>query len=277
MGNILFRAHSWGRLLGDKRGTAFTEVMQRDLDAFNEKILSGKELTPAQLVKMKDLKARKNAPDELSDTAKTLVKEMWLWHEKGIKTYSKNKFMEKGLYNEDDAIALLQQVDYSIGMPFYKKTDDSDRKENGVVSGLCDVQTQWNGKKIIMDTKCSWDATTFMNAGHDTIYEAQGDAYMELYDADEFWLRYVLTDLPPHMMSYERMKFMMSNNIDDDMDDRVIEFEHTKLYENNPRLTKEERVKTIVYKRDEKRINKLYDKVALALEYYPTIKFNELV
>lgn len=277
MSKLIFRAHSWGKLLGDKKGTSFTESMQKELDGLNDRILSGKKLTEIQSNKMAELKKRKKAPDELSDTAKTYVRELWLQHEKGIRTYHTNKFMEKGLYNESDAISLIKKVDEAIGMPYYQKMPDDGRKSNGVVSGLCDILVpNYQSKKIVMDTKCTWNATTFMNAGHSTIYEAQGDAYMELYDADEFWLRYVLTDLPPHMMSYERMKFMLSNNISDEDDDKVIEFEQSLIYDNNLRLTSEERVKTIIYKRDESRINKLYDKVKLALDYYPTIKFNEI-
>jgi hypothetical protein len=73
----------------------------------------------------------------------------------------------------------------------------------------CDIFKEFPDKKIVIDTKCSWSPETFMNAEPDVLYEAQGDIYMELWDADEF-LKYCLVDAPPHLV--QREKTMLSGS-----------------------------------------------------------------
>jgi len=94
----------------------------------------------------------------------------------------KSKYLDKGIYREEDAISLLTEVENI----FYVKNEE--RRTNEDHTGECDVFKEFPDKKIVIDTKCSWDPNTFMQASPDTDYEWQGRIYMELWGADEFWL-----------------------------------------------------------------------------------------
>jgi len=276
---LLFRASSCGALMTDGRGKVVTpnqyaeyERLFKMRDDFNNAVAKSKALTPNQEKTLNELIAKVNAPFELSDTAKAMIREMWLYREKGIKSMAKSKYLEKGQYNEEAAISLLCDVD---GVYYRKNTE---RKNNGVLTGEADILHKIRRRKIVYDTKCSWDANTFMAAGEDKYYEWQGRVYMELYGCDEFHIKYVLLDCPPHIFESERRKLAYAHGIiDDTLEEHQELFNqlHTNLiYSTNPAFTKEERVKTIVYHRDDTKIEELYDRIPYALKYYDTITLN---
>ena len=181
---------------------------------------------------------------------------------------------------------------------FYKK--NTERKENGVLTGECDIfhtfktfdslpdwykerlkekgiTTLEKPLKVIQDIKSCWDAETFMNSHIEKGYEWQGRTYMELWDADEFWLRYTLNDCPEHILKYEQYKFIMNNNIDEDSKEgieQIEDFKRSLVYTNNPAYTKEERQKCFIITRDDAKIEQLYDVIKHAIEHYKTISLN---
>lgn len=276
---LLFRASSCGALMTNGRGTVVTPKQYADYEAMLKRrddaaagVPKVKPLTENQSKDLEALIKKVNAPFELSDTAKTMLREMWLYREKGIKSMVKSKYLEKGQYNEEAAISMLCDVD---GVYYRKNTE---RKDNGVLTGEADIIHKIKRRKIVYDTKCSWDATTFMAAGEDHNYEWQGRVYMELYGCDEFHIKYVLLDCPPHLFEQERKKIIYNHGIiDDTLEEHQELFNqlHTNLiYSTNPAFTKEERVKTIVYHRDDTKIEELYDRIPYALKFYETIKLN---
>lgn len=111
-----------------------------------------------------------------------------------------SKFLEKGTYNELEAMQIANKV---LGLDLVK---NNDREFNDYLTGECDSKDQTK----VADIKCSWDLYTFREAKIklNTDYEWQGRGYMELYDKNEFWLIYVLTDTPTWIIENELKKLM---------------------------------------------------------------------
>jgi hypothetical protein len=275
MSEVFFRASGIGNLMVEGRGVVLTDNQLQALNDFEERIRgNGKPLTEKQRETYLDLKARKNAPPQLSDTAKRFIESMWLMNQKGFYEDLQNKQVSKGLLNEDDGLGLVSDVEGE----FYIK--NKVRITKGNITGECDVDFVKNGVRIIKDIKSSWSPKTFMAGDLNTIYEWQGRAYMHLYDADEFHLHYTLTDCPQHLYEQEVWKLRNRYNIIDPDEESVKPlFEQLRrnlIFSDNPAYTAEERVKTFKIYRDKEKEQKLLDKIAPALEYYHSIKLNQV-
>lgn len=269
---ILFRASGNGALMTNKRGAVITEKQLITLNDYIDRIKKGGSLTPAQLIIFKDLKAKRDKPVELSDTAKSFVNGVWLFNTKGFWKDLNTAPIKKGLFGEEDAITLLSDVDDTI---YFK---NKIRKTVGNLTGECDINSIIDSKRVVQDTKCSWDPETFMNASMNDMEEWQGRTYMHLYDADEFWLRRCLIDCPAHL--YEQQKWYLRRDFDI-IDDEKPEFkplfdqlDRNLLYSTNDQYTKKERVKTIKITRDDDLFQKLLDRIPAAVRYYKSIKLN---
>lgn len=284
---VLFRASGSGALMTNKQGTVFTETQRARISELLQEKLTGLNVNGNKVKfegtkkpeELAELIAKRDAPPELSDTAKAFVRKIWLQIKKGVYIDIKSKYLDKGLYAEEDAITLISDVD---GV-FYVKNDE--RLSNANHTGECDVYKEFPNKKIIIDTKCSWSPETFMNAEPDINYEWQGQIYLELWDADEFHLKYCLVDAPPHLVQREKdnakWKYYSADMTDAELDlfEKAMEpiydqIERNMVYSNNPAFTKEERVKTFVFYRDREKMKLMAERVKMAREYYKTITLN---
>lgn len=269
---ILFRASGNGALMTDKCGAVITDKQLITLNNYIRTIKDGGSLTEPQRKVFAKLKAKRDAPVELSDTAKGFVNNIWLFDKKGFWKDLHTAPIKKGHFGEEDSITLLSDVDDTI---YFK---NKERKTVGNLTGECDVFTEIDGKKVVMDVKCSWDPDTFMKADLTKLYEWQGRTYMHLYDADEFWLRWCLIDCPPHI--YEQQRWYLRKDYDI-IDDDLAKFkplfdqlDRNLLYSTNDQYTKEERVKTIKLTRDDDIFQGLLDRIPAAVRYYKSIKLN---
>jgi hypothetical protein len=274
MEKILFRASGIGALMTESRGAVLTENQAKELEDFDKRIReNGKPLTDKQKEYYQKLKDKRDAPPELSDTAKSFIESTWLTNEKGFYEELNNKEVMKGLFCEEDALQLVSDVENY----FYKK--NKNRITKGHVTGECDVDVTIDGKRIIKDTKASWSPKTFMGGDLSTLYEWQGRAYMYLYDADEFQLHYCLVDCPPNLYEAEHWKIRNRYNvIDPDAEEVKPLFDQLKrnlIFSDNPAYTKEERVKTFIVTRDLEKEKQLLEKIPMAVEYYKSIKLNQ--
>ncbi len=278
---ITFRASGIGALMTDGRGSVLTDNMSKELEDFKDKLRLGGKLTDPQKKKFDDYMSRQNAPFEMSDTAKSFVRENWLFNEKGFYKPLKTKFTDKGIFNEEEGLSLLSRVHGN----FYKK--NVTRITRGNKTGECDVKHKEGSKKIIIDTKNSWDAMTFMNAKPEKIYTGQGDQYLDLYDSDEFWLVYTLTDCPEHLLKKEQERlFNEYTSYDMSEEERTIidqrlqpmfeQIERNLVYSNSQLYTEEERVKIYKFERCDGRIKLMDERIEHALDYYPSIKLNDV-
>jgi len=284
---VLFRASGAGALMTNKQGTVFTETQRARISELLQEKLTGVNANGNKVKfegtkkpeELAELIAKRDAPPELSDTAKAFVRKIWLQIKKGVYIDIKSKYLDKGLYAEEDAITLISEVD---GV-FYVKNDE--RRSNANHSGECDVFKEFPNKKLIIDTKCSWSPETFMNAEPDINYEWQGQIYLELWNADEFHLKYCLVDAPPHLVQREKdnakWKYYSADMTDAELDlfEKAMQpiydqIERNMVYSNNPAFTKEERVKTFVFYRDREKMKLMEERVEMAREYYKTITLN---
>lgn len=295
---------TWDKKIKD--GGSLTPSQMEKRDDFKLRLKKPKGLTPTQEARLQDLKERNAKPPELSQGAKTYVKEVWLENEKGFKEEVTDKKLRKGLQGEEDAINLISFVD---GI-YYKKNKKRVRKDH--ITGEADIVTEFKDMEVenseetvdasvVDDTKCSWNPRTFMQADLTTAYEWQGRGYLFLYEADIFRLRHCLVNCPPNVFNDEYKRFCFQYGIIDDTlseyKDLIEQFIRNFIYdkeaffslskhENYPETIVKyvqemsfdyelkERVKTFAFERDFDLEEVLLTSVKLGIEYYKTITLN---
>ena len=253
-----------------------TQTQREKRDDYTKRLTKKKGLTPTQKARLEELKEKAAREPELSQGAKTYIKEVWLKYEKGFEEEITSKQTRKGQQAEEDAINLISIVDG------YMYTKNKKRVKKNNLSGECDVNTYFDvvEQRIIDDLKCSWNPKTFMMTNFSSLEEWQGRAYMYLYDADIFRLRRCLVDCPPDVYADEFKKFCWANQIIDSNEDNeeykpmIEQFKRNFLYEHSGNYTKEERVKTFAFYRDLELEKILLKSIELSLEYYKTITLN---
>jgi hypothetical protein len=151
-----------------------------------------------------------------------------------------NKYITKGLAQEQDSINLLNLV----RLEDYKKNEE--RVENEWLSGCCDIITDTS----IIDIKTSWSLDTFPATSYElkdlSDYEWQGRAYMWLYDMPKFELCYVMVTTAPEIMG---------------------EYENGALHYVD-HIAPEKRITSITFERDKEIEIQMAERLILATEFY---------
>jgi hypothetical protein len=133
--------------------------------------------------------------EALGQTAKTYIIEQAKQDFYGYRTQLMNKYVLKGLEQEQDSIDLLN------GVRFQNYVKNEQRAENEYLIGCCDIITE----DSIIDIKSSWSLETFPATTFElndlSQYEWQGRAYMYLYDKPTFELSYVMVSTHPELLS----------------------------------------------------------------------------
>ncbi|OOF72107.1 translocation protein TolB precursor, partial [Rodentibacter caecimuris] len=147
-----------------------------------------------------DLMPQKRGGEGLSDTAKSAVRKIAKFDLFGYQDFEGNKYTEKGNLLEEQAIKLSGR---KRGLPLKKNTE---RRENEWITGECDIYVP--SRKLIIDTKCSWDIGThpfFTDEAEDKAkkagYDIQMQGYMWLWDCEEAQIDFVLFPTPYEMLS----------------------------------------------------------------------------
>lgn len=199
-----------------------------------------------QLMSEPKSKADKEA-GKISDTAKSAVREVAKFDLFGYQSFDGNKYTVKGNQLEEQAIKLSG---FTRGLALKKNTE---RRENDWISGECDIYVP--SRKLIIDTKCSWDigthpffadeaATKAEKAG----YDIQMQGYMWLWDCEEAQIDFVLFPTPLDLIgSYESSE---------------------KLIDLVEQIPQAKRITTVTIKRDEAIIAKIQERVKAARKYY---------
>lgn len=139
----------------------------------------------------------------LSEGAKTHLLDIWVSETKRRKSDINNKYIEKGLAVEEDAITLYSR----LTKQFYKKNET--HLFNAFIKGTPDIFT---GESIgsatrIHDVKSSWSAHTFYRTftkKMNELYYWQGVGYMWLTSAQHFDLVYCLINTPAPLIEAEK-------------------------------------------------------------------------
>lgn len=151
-------------------------------------------------------KADKEAGN-LSESTKTHLIDVYISNKYGRNTDIQNKYVQKGLMAEEDAITLYSRVKKS----YFKKNEE--HLSNEWIKGTPDM---FKGKAIqsaekIIDTKTSWDIFTFLRNKSKELnkdYYWQGQGYMDLTGAKEMEVAYCLVNTPEILLNDEKRKLM---------------------------------------------------------------------
>jgi len=192
-----------------------------------------------------------------------------------------NKYVNKGLLNEQLGLTIVS----NFTKFFLIKNDERIYKTN--ITGEADAFVEIDGKKIVIDIKCSWNPKTFVKGDLTKIYEFQLRCYMYLYDVEEAWLCYCLTDAPEHLVANEKKREFykyyhdgMTNDevalLDKKLEKVYKQIDTNFVYSNNPAYKNEEMVKIYKITRDRKIEADMLSKIPMCLEYFSNFKLNQL-
>ena len=207
----------------------------------------------------KIMTSSKTKGEVLSKTCKTYIQELVIEEKYGIRKEFWSRYTDKGNEVEDEGIELVNDV---LNLGFIFKNDEN--LNNDYLTGTPDVNTN----EILLDIKCSWDATTFPwfeteLPNKDYYYQLQG--YMWLTGKDESLLCYCLINTPFQIVEDEvRREHWKQNLIDESLD--VRDFVQSK--HNFDHIPKEKRVKVFKIAKDESVIEQIKERIELARVYY---------
>jgi hypothetical protein len=182
-----------------------THPPKKDVTRMN-KIMLKEELSDEDnaFIQYYEARERRAADPELSSTAIKYLIGRYAWEKYGKRTPSygfTSSPAEKGNRLELEAIEMLSQLDKK---PYGKSME---KVKNDFLIGQCDVFHK-PGRKI-MDVKVSWNINKFLGYHESPLertywYQMQG--YMELYDADEAEVCFVLVNTPQDLVIREKEK-----------------------------------------------------------------------
>lgn len=154
----------------------------------------------------------KNSSEVLSVGAKTYIQQLVAQEIFGVEFSASSKQMEKGIRCEQTSIDLLNRV---RGLCL---TKNAERKTNKWLSGECDLFD--GSRRRGHDIKTSWSIATFpitQSACEDKDYFYQMQGYMDLWDAEEWSVDYVLIDTPSDLIGHEPMELHFVSHIPEHM------------------------------------------------------------
>lgn len=258
------RCSSLGHIMTDAKGAGITEKQLETLKDLAIKKLE-KGLTDKQEITLSDLVAKRDAPPVLSETAKTYLRDWFIAEKFGRVHEFTNKFCEKGIAVEDEAIELYSRVS---GRKFIKKNED--QLEDEWITGTPDIIMD-----IVTDIKASWDIFTFpLFSDHveNKLYYAQLQGYQRLTEKNGGALAYCLVDTPEELIHKEvnRAKWNAVGTLSEEDEMKLYELaEKNMKFSDIPEKT---RVKIFDVPRDEEFISKIPQRVELCREYIKTLE-----
>jgi len=241
MENLKFRCSSLSDVANGKQG--LTLVQEKNLSDLLAKV----KLTDKQAENRDELIAKKNAPVTLTQTGISKVESMIKQLVYGYELNIDNKFVNKGIRMEDEAIKFLSSVSgnsYQKNKVFF---------ENEFICGTPDIISD---NKII-DIKCSWSKATFPlfpEEAENIVYEYQMRGYMMLTGCDHAEVIYCLMSTPDDLISYK-------NSNGDRIYTEPFDLHNMEDLDTKLRFTK------VTYKRDLEIEKQIIEKCKIAKEY----------
>lgn len=177
--------------------------------------------------------------NEMGQTAKSYIKQVAKENFYGYRSEINNKYIQKGLMQEQDSIDLLNTVRFE---GYIKNTV---RMVDELMTGEADIITN----DSIIDIKTSWSLDTFpvmAEDGYDVIYEWQLRAYMRLYDRPKAELIYCMVTTSNELLN---------------------EWENLDIHRVD-HIAPEKRITVLSFDRDEAKEQEMVDRLELCTEYY---------
>jgi len=203
--------------------------------------------------------------EELSETAKTYLRELYISIVYGRHKDIINKYVIKGNMVEEEGITLLSRY---RGEYLQK---NSEILMNDFISGTPDIFT---GPAIlqaetITDIKCSWDIFSFFKSKTEKLdqgYYWQLQSYMDLTGAGVAYLCYCLVNTPPPLIESEKRKLLWMTNITGDelRQEALAVIEKNCTFDDIPI---NERINLIEVPRNQEDIDRLHDRVLLCRKW----------
>ena len=181
----------------------------------------------------------KSKGENLSQGAKTYIRQVAKQDFFGYRVELDNKYINKGKDQEQDSIDLLNAVRFTN----YKKNDV--RIEDEYLTGECDILSD----DRVIDVKTSWNLETWpatSSEAHDNDYEWQGRAYLMLYDREIFELVFCLVTTKDEFLN---------------------QWEQIDLHRVD-HIAPEKRITSVIYERDLEKEELIREKLIFANEYY---------
>lgn len=181
----------------------------------------------------------KSKGENLSQGAKTYIRQVAKQNFFGYRVELDNKYINKGKDQEQDSIDLLNAVRFTN----YHKNDV--RIEDEYLTGECDILAD----DRIIDIKTSWNLETWPatpGEAHDNEYEWQGRAYLMLYEREIFELIFCLVTTKDEFLN---------------------QWEQIDLHRVD-HIAPEKRITSVIYERDLEKEELIREKLIFANEYY---------
>lgn len=271
--NQLFRCSALGYIMVDPKGKSFQEKYDSTREVWKirnaeyEAIPAEKLLLISNVKKHDSLNKLKEKMDyfyskrdtiHLSDTCKTYLADLYTFVKYGRLEDIKNKYLEKGLHLEEDAITL-----YSIVTGIFHKKNYI-HKDNEFIEGEMD----FDNEDTAIDTKVNWSIFQFNRTKVKPIkplYNWQVKGYMWLWEKKYGLLVCVLLDTPEHLiLKEERMLLRDFIGTKDDWEEAKKELRFNHTYNDIPN---KERIKTFDVTFTEEEKQKIIDRVKECRRY----------
>ena len=141
---------------------------------------------------------------KFTDGNKNYVEEVFAGEIHNTRKEISSKFFEKGLFEEETGITLLQNTLHKNQLILKNK----ERKSNDFIQGEADCIVN----NIVYDIKNAWDAFTFENSQLTHDYKWQLVGYAWLWNLKDARLFYCLNDTPEHLILDEEKKLFYKGN-----------------------------------------------------------------
>ncbi len=198
--------------------------------------------------------------ETLSETTKSYLLDVWIKSKYGRDKDISNKYMDKGLFCEEDSLDLVSKVLYN--RPVFK---NKARYENEFITGTPDLITGDH----VLDIKTSWDIFTFFNSDVSKAYYWQLQGYMALTGKRSAVLAYCLVDAPDHMIENEKYNYakkmgLIDASINPKYIEKALQIEKNMTFKDIPEV---ERVRTFEIEYNESDVLKLYARIEQCRAY----------
>ena len=181
----------------------------------------------------------KSKTENLSQGAKTYIRQVAKQDFFGYRVELDNKYINKGKDQEQDSIDLLNSV------RFTKYHKNIFRLEDEYLTGECDILAD----DRVIDIKTSWNLETWPatpGEAHDNDYEWQGRAYLMLYEREIFELVFCMVTTKDELLN---------------------QWEQIDLHRVD-HIAPEKRITSVIYERDLEKEELIREKLIFANEYY---------
>jgi hypothetical protein len=284
------RPHFAGLLMTEPKGKTFAEKLAEARLSLNaktekyvtlgEKALKSKAKLDEEIRILEDITIpmleRSLHIPRLSETCRTRLNQEWTVQTSGRTKDIKNKYINKGLDLEEDAL-----TQYSLFTSSLWNKNQFEAHNSYVTTRGCDSYNE----DVVIDTKVSWDIFSFDNNRFKKInplYDWQLQIYCWLWNKKEGRLVYVLLNTPEYLIKAEekRLSYELfgisepeSEEQKDLFSDARKELRHNHIYDD---LDLSRKIQVYTVKRDDEKIDRLKTRIEECRYYLNNISNQEL-